>query len=161
MEQQSQTPPTSISRAEAQTLLTRMQEMTSLFQRLTDGKIKIEDGQPLIPPKQARGSANLPGEFIDDRLAATLRDAKEPKRQRKERNLQPRTAYSLKQIKTPVQMREVQNLAPAGSAIIIYLATHPKATVPELMSQLDLKRKTVANHLSLLKQKDLVIVTDV
>jgi hypothetical protein len=152
--------PTSISRADAQALLIRMKEMTNLFQKLTNGSITIQDGEPLIPPAKIK-RVLLPSDYTDDRLAATLRDVKEPKRQRKERNLQPRTAYSLNRIKTPTQLKAVQNLAPAGSAIVIYLATHPKATVPELMAQLDLKRKTVANHLSLLKQKDLIVVTSV
>lgn len=101
------------------------------------------------------GHASMPAD-----VARALAHLPEPRRQRKERNLPPRKVYSLKDVKSAKAIQELQNLTPAATSIVVYLINHPKSTVPDLVAQLDLKRKTIENALSTLKLRGLIEIQD-
>ncbi len=86
-----------------------------------------------------------------------LTDVPEPRRQRKERHMEPRNVYSAKRVITNEAIRALRGLPPASLTIFAYLGGHPRATVPQIVAALDIRQKTVTNALSLMGRRDLVI----
>ncbi len=86
-----------------------------------------------------------------------LEEIPEPRRQRKERHMAPRNVYSAKKVLSAETLHAVQALPPASIAILVYLAAHPRTTIPTIVAELDIRRKTVENALSRMGQLDLVI----
>ncbi len=104
------------------------------------------------------GIEHFDGGFGMGELARAIREAPEPRRQRKERNLPTRRVYSMTPQLTADGLNAVRRQTPAAGQILVYLAMHPRATVPELVDQCDLRRKTVENLLSTLRREGLVEV---
>lgn len=140
-----------------------------LLNRMSDGQVVIGngkvDGHRVEPPRETVRERRIAaqrifGPAVDESLPRDLRHVQEPKRQRKVRNLAPRRVYSLKPIRTKEQTKAIQSLTPMGSAIAVYLATHPRTSAPELVVQLDTKKKTVDNLLSVLSRLGLILKED-
>jgi len=72
--------------------------------------------------------------------------------------LNPRRVYEL--IPQKKQL-DLDGLTPAAVAIVKYLSTHEKASIRELMEQLHFKRSTVANSLTVLKNRKIVKVSNI
>jgi hypothetical protein len=79
--------------------------------------------------------------------AAVVASAKAPAKE-------PRVVYALA---APGQRIDASSLSPAGVAILKYLAAQGTATIMSLMTTLDLKRSTIANVLTELRRKNLVV----
>lgn len=138
-----------------------------LLRAVADGSLVVQDGRPVVvqraivaePPRstvkerRAREKALV---ALGPKLAQILRDAPEPRRQRKLRNMQPRTIYSMALANTVNKLRALQGLTPSGLSVVRYVSEHPRTTVPEIVIQLDLSKKTVENQLSILKRLDLL-----
>lgn len=142
--------------------LSRIEDQMSLIVHLLNRDNQgARDGASMVPAPQrvVPDAPSIPSE-LDRRLPAELYRA-EPRRQRKNRNMPARKTYSLKEVKSAGALRALQEITPAASSILVYLASHPRATVGDLVTQLDLRRKTVENLLSTLRLKDLVHVEDV
>lgn len=144
--------PLTVNPVDAQKLIESAKQILAAF---SSGTIQIQDGAPAVDRPTIR-EMRIANTEPSDGLAYSLRNAPEPRRQRKQRNLPPRKIYTLKAVKSREAMKAIQNLTPAASSIVVYLATHQKATVNDLTVQLDLKRKTIENLLSVLRQADLV-----
>jgi DNA-directed RNA polymerase specialized sigma24 family protein len=94
---------------------------------------------------------------ISPALRRLINEAPEPKRQRKERHMPSRVSYRCRPATSAAMVRALQDLTPAAKTIFFYVAAHPALTVPEIAAGVDLKEKTVANLLSVMKGAQLVV----
>lgn len=115
--------------------------------------------RPTVKELRARGATQTSIES-NSAFARLFRDAPEPKRQRKARAMLPRKQYQLAKVDSAKTLKSLTEMTPAATTIVMYLASHPGATVPEMVDSLDLKRKTVENLLSLLRQQGIVESVD-
>lgn len=118
-----------------------------LLNAIGDGTITIDGGSVWSPTdrrhtiKELRALSNLT-------QAPQQREA--PSRVQA---LTPRVVYSLIPHETVV---DGGDLSPSAVAILKYLTNHPNTTIRELVTELHLKRSTVANVLTMLRKRELV-----
>lgn len=106
---------------------------------------------------QARAVSKAARTEISPSLRRLINEAPEPKRQRKERHMPSRVGYRCKPATSAAMVRALQDLTPAAKTIFFYVAAHPSLTVPEIAAGVDLKEKTVANLLSVMKGASLIV----
>lgn len=143
-----------LTKADADTLLRQVESLLRGGVIATPPAVVIERKSAIKESRQPERNQEI--DPLGSELSRALGDVPMHKIQRKERNLAPRVTYSLRPVQTTQMLRALQSLTPAAAAIIVYLATHPRATVPDLVMQLDLRRKTVQNLLSILSQRELI-----
>jgi hypothetical protein len=147
---------------EVATRLARLERLLlAMLERQDDPGAESDIRTPKPAPKTVRRPAPNPdaidGPHVSHQVARAFRDVPEPRRQRKERHMPARKTYTAATIKDSQVMHTIRDLTPAAAAILVYVTTHPQgATVDELVTQLDLKRKTVANLVSQLRLKKLI-----
>lgn len=115
--------------------------------------------RPTVKELRARGVTHSTFD-VDPTFARIFRDAQEPKRQRKDRVMAPRKLYRLAKVDSTATLKALTRMTPAATTIVMYLATHPGQTVPDLVHALDLRRKTVENLLSLLRKQGIIESVD-
>lgn len=133
----------------------RLQRLERLLEQLVAGMnpaAAAKEEEPPMAPDEPEWGVGLAPNVRD-----ALRRMPEPRRQRKQRHVAPRKVYRVRQNTTSAQLRALQSLTPAAMQIFVYLAQHPAgATVPDLVTQLDLRRKTVENLVSTLRAHNLL-----
>lgn len=151
--------------------LQQLQEQFNALQTTLHAVIasELDDGAPkvgkastaarptTIKERRAQALAKLTGgREISPALRRLLADVGEPKRQQKPRTMPSRAVYVCKPATSGAMIKALQDLTPAAKTIFFYLVDHPRSAVPDISASLDLKPKTVANLLSVMKTLDLV-----
>lgn len=108
---------------------------------------------PALAPKRSRETRTE----ISPALRRLINSAPEPKRQRKDRNMPSRVGYRCKRATDRAAIEAMQGLTPAAKKIFSYVLAHPALTVPEIAAGVDLREKTVANLLSVMKGVHLIV----
>jgi hypothetical protein len=152
---------TQVTRDEARMLLMKI---GTLLTAMGDGTLEIIETESTPAPtpvklttKELRARAailNADHQTQGDGASA-LKKTPAKKKEARAPQSGPRVVY---QFKTPRGKVDLSDVPPAARTIANYLALNQEAAIPKIMADTKLKRSTVMNNLSELKQRGLVDV---
>jgi DNA-binding transcriptional ArsR family regulator len=149
--------PVQISRDTVQHLF---DQVAAILKAMGDGTVQVIDGDRTAPKLDGVSPAQFQ-QFQHRPTIKELRAAAEtptiigiPRPRRSKANHAPRKGYTL--VVPAGGTYDLEGLSAGAIAIVKYLALHDHATIKQLMDVTGLKRSTIANTLTVLRNRNLV-----
>ncbi len=155
---------------------TVQEQMATVLRAIADGQASVDGGSVHVTPapravaprtsyrptiREQRVAQTVLADNTPQPHAQTIMQALDSRHQghaSKGKSLPARVVYDL----APIKGRpNVEGLSPAGVSILKYLASHHQTSIGALMRDLKLARSTIANVLTVLRTRKLVVSKEV